>query len=302
MILKIAPEVQKTLEKQGPVVALESTLVTHGFPHPDNLLIARESEAEIRKSGAIPATIAVVNGALCVGLTDGELEGLATPRTDIVKATTRDLPVVVAQGRDAGTTVAATMAIAAKAGIRLFATGGIGGVHRGVADTWDISADLTELARTPVAVVCAGAKSLLDLPKTMEALETLGVPVIGYGTDEFPAFYSHSSGLRLDSRVDTPAEAAKVLKAQTALGLNCGTLICNPLPEAQALPSAEIEKHIETGLVEAEKQGIKGKAATPFLLKYIVKATGGRTVEPNKALIRANAALAGAIAVALAQT
>lgn len=297
MKLKIHPEVEKALENQGPVVALESTLITHGFPYPDNLAIARDSEAEIRKEGGVPATIAIIKGVIHVGLSDDELAKLAkTPRDNMVKATTRDLPAVVAQGKTAGTTVAATMAICARAGIKLFATGGIGGVHRGVADNWDISADLTELAKTPVTVVCSGAKSLLDLPKTLEALETLGVPVIGYDTDEFPAFYSRTSGLKLDTRVNTPEEIAAIIKTHAAMGLQNGMLLCNPLPDELALPSAEIEAHIETGLKAAHEKGVTGKAVTPFLLRHIVEATGGRTIEPNKALIRRNAALAGRIA------
>ena len=297
MDIKILPEVEKTLQKQGPVVALESTLITHGFPYPENLAIARESEAAIRKEGATPATIAIINGTLCVGLLDEGLEALSKPRNDILKATTRDLPLAIAQKRTAGTTVAATMVIAAMAGIKIFATGGIGGVHRGVAETWDISADLTELARTPLAVVCSGAKSLLDLPKTLETLETLG-----YGTDEFPAFYSRTSGLKIDARVNTPEEAAAILKSHQALGAQNGLLFCNPLSEAEALPADEMEKHIRAGVIEAAKQGISGKTATPFLLKYIVAATGGRTIQPNKALIRANAALAAKIAVAFSKT
>ncbi|MBU6235132.1 MAG: pseudouridine-5'-phosphate glycosidase [Alphaproteobacteria bacterium] len=302
MKLKFSAEVQKALENQWPIVALESTLVTHGFPFPDNLSIARESEDAVRASGATPATIAVINGAIHVGLSDAELEFIAKPHHDYMKATTRDLPVCMARKQTAGTTVAATMAIAAKAGIKLFATGGIGGVHRGVADTWDISADLTELSRTPVCVVCSGAKSLLDLPKTLEALETLGVPVIGYGTNELPAFYTHTSGLKLDARVDTPAEAASVLKAHAAIGAQNGILVCNPIDASMGLPKDEIERHIEAGLKAAELQGVGGKAATPFLLKYIVSATQGRTVEPNKALIRANAVLAAKVAVEYAKT
>lgn len=300
MTLKIAPEPAETLKKSGSVVALESTLVTHGFPYPQNLEIALESESEVRAGGATPATVAVLGGRLHVGLSHSELEFLAKPNPETLKASSRDLPVCVARKLNAGTTVAATMRIAADAGITMFATGGIGGVHRGVPDTWDISADMTELARTNVCVVCAGAKSLLDLPKTLEVLETMGVPVIGYGTDEFPAFYSRTSGLKLDTRADTPEDVAAIIRAHRALGLPGGMLVVNPLPEKDALPEAEIEKHITEGCALADKQGITGKAMTPFLLRHIATATGGRTIEPNKALIRANARLAGQIAAALA--
>ncbi|MCB1538172.1 MAG: pseudouridine-5'-phosphate glycosidase, partial [Alphaproteobacteria bacterium] len=224
MTLRFSPEILDALKEGAPVVAFESTLVTHGFPHPENLAIARESEQAIRAGGAVPATIALVGGRPQIGLDEAQLAALAAPGAQVVKASVRDLAVCAARGQSAGTTVAATMRLAAQAGIALFATGGIGGVHRGVSESWDISADLTELSRSPVCVVSAGAKSLLDLPKTLEVLETLGVPVIGFGTDEFPAFYSRTSGIKLTARVDTPAEAAAVVAAHRALGLPGGLL------------------------------------------------------------------------------
>lgn len=297
MKLEIAPEAAENLKKGGAVVALESTLITHGFPPPENLKIALESESAVRAGGAVPATIAVLDGSLKVGLSEDELKTLIS-RKNMIKASTRDLPLCVARKMSAGTTVAATMRIAAAAGIKLFATGGLGGVHRGVADTWDISADLQELSRTNVCVVCSGAKSLLDLPKTLEMLETLGVPVIGYRTDEFPAFYARTSGLKIDARADTPRELAAVIKAHDDLGLPGGMLIVNPIAEEHALPADEMERHIQVAVKKAESEGVSGKAATPYLLNAIVAATGGKTLEPNKALIRANARLAAEIATA----
>ncbi len=299
MNLKITPEVAQGLVNGSHVVALESTLITHGFPWPDNLAIAQESEDAVRAGGSIPATIALINGHPHVGLEGPELEKLARPGAGAVKASTRDLSVCAARRMTAGTTVAATMRIAHAAGITLFATGGLGGVHRGVADSWDISADMTELSRTPVVMVCAGAKSLLDLPKTLEVLETLGVPVIGYGTDEFPAFYTRTSGLKLDARVDTPQDAAGIIRAHRAMGLPGGIVIAQPLDENLALPGDEMEKHIQDALRLASVQGITGKAMTPFMLRHLATATNGATIEPNKALIRANARLAGQIAAAL---
>ena len=281
MTLEITPEAADSLNNNKGVVALESTLITHGFPHPENLAIARESEDAVRAGGAVPATIAVIDGILKAGLLDDELKTLAT-RKNVIKASSRDLPIAIARKMTAGTTVAATMRIAAEAGIKLFATGGLGGVHRGVADTWDISADLQELSKTNVTVVCSGAKSLLDLPKTLEVLEILGVPVIGYRTDEFPAFYSRSSGLKIDARADTPREMAAIIKAHENLKMPGGILIVNPVSEEHALGFDEMEKHIATALKQAEGEGITGKAATPYLLNAIVKATNGKTVEPNK--------------------
>ncbi|USO07486.1 MAG: pseudouridine-5'-phosphate glycosidase [Rhodospirillales bacterium] len=300
MTLRFSPEILDALKEGAPVVALESTLVTHGFPHPENLAIARESEQAIRAGGAVPATIALVGGRPQIGLDEAQLAALAAPGAQVVKASVRDLAVCAARGQSAGTTVAATMRLAAQAGIALFATGGIGGVHRGVSESWDISADLTELSRSPVCVVSAGAKSLLDLPKTLEVLETLGVPVIGFGTDEFPAFYSRTSGIKLTARVDTPAEAAAVVAAHRALGLPGGLLIVQPIAENLALPADEMERHIAAAQDAASREGVSGKALTPFILRYIAAATQGRTIEPNKALIRANARLAAEIACALA--
>jgi pseudouridine-5'-phosphate glycosidase len=300
MHLKIAPDVEKALSAGQGVVALESTLVTHGFPYPDNLAIARESEDAIRAGGSTPATMALIDGRPHVGLSADEMTALAAPNPAIVKASTRDLGLCAARKLTAGTTVASTMRIAHAAGIDLFATGGIGGVHRGVSESWDISADMTELSRTPVCVVCAGAKSLLDLPKTLEILETLGVPVVGYGTDEFPAFYSRTSGLKLDARVDTPQQAADLIRAHKAMNVPSGIVIVQPIAENLALPADEIEEYINEAIRIAPAKGISGKAITPFMLRHIVDRTGGRTVEPNKALIRANARLAGEIAAALA--
>lgn len=300
MQLEITPQTQEILIKAGGVVALESTLVTHGFPHPENLAIALESEAAVRSGGAHPATIAVLDGRPHVGLTRAQLETLSRPNPATVKASSRDLSICAARKLNAGTTVAATMRIAHAAGITMFATGGLGGVHRGVTDTWDVSADMTELARTPVVMVCAGAKSLLDLPKTLEVLETLGVPVIGYGTHEFPAFYSRTSGLKLDTRIDTPEEAAAIIRAHRAMSMPGGIVIAQPIDENIALPAEQIEKHINNAITLAAAQGISGKAMTPFMLRHIAEATNGATIEPNKALIRANARLAGEIAAALA--
>jgi pseudouridylate synthase len=296
-LLDVRPEVAAALRDGRPVVALESTLIAHGLPRPLNLDTARRAEAVVRQEGAVPATIAVLRGVPTIGLTDVELQGLAGA-DGVLKASSRDLAVVVAQKRTAATTVAATMRLAERAGIRVFATGGIGGVHRGAAQTWDVSADLGELARTPVAVVCAGAKSILDLPRTLEVLETLSVPVVGYCTDDFPAFYVRSSGLPLAARVDSPAEAAALLAARWALG-GAGVVLAQPLGAAAAL---ELED-FETALTEAERQaaaqGVRGPALTPFLLARLAEITGGRTLRANQALIVANARLAAQVAGAL---
>jgi pseudouridine-5'-phosphate glycosidase len=297
--LAIAPEVRAALAEGRAVVALESTIITHGMPWPQNLETAREVEAVVRGEGAVPATIAVLDGTPRIGLSAAELEALAA-RKEVAKASRRDLAPLLARGGSAGTTVAATMFLAARAGIAVFATGGIGGVHRGAGETFDISADLLELAASPVAVVCAGAKSILDIPKTLEVLETQGVPVIGYGTDEFPAFFARSSGCRLDHRCDTPEQLAAVIAAQRRLGLPGGLLIANPLPEGVALPEAEIEATIARAVAEAAGRGIGGKALTPFLLARLVELTGGRSLAANMALIRNNAAVAARIAMALA--
>ncbi len=296
--LVLAPEIRDALGHGRPVVALESTIVTHGMPHPRNVETARLVEETVRAGGAVPATIAVLGGTIRVGLSDAELEALGTAR-DVLKLSRADLPHAVAAGRDGSTTVAATMICAHLAGIRVFATGGIGGVHRGVEATLDISADLDELARTPVAVVCAGAKAILDLPRTLEVLETRGVPVVGFGTDRFPAFWSRDSGLPAPIRLDTPGSVADLIRAKAALGLDGGVLVANPVPPEAEIPAAEIAGHIETAVGEAAARGIAAKAVTPFLLGRMLELTGGRSLETNVALIRHNAALAARIAVAL---
>ena len=298
--LVIAPEVQAALAEKRAVVALESTIITHGMTYPANVDTARDVEAAVRAAGAVPATIAIIEGRFHVGLEAGELDALARDKT-AAKASRRDLALLVATGRSAGTTVAATMLIAARAGIAVFATGGIGGVHRGAGMTFDISADLIELSRSPVAVVCAGAKSILDLAKTLEVLETYGVPVIGYGTNEFPAFFSRSSGLKLEHRLDGPAAVAEVIATHRQLGMTGGLLICNPLPAADEVPAADINPRIEAALAQAAAKGIAGKDVTPYLLGKLVELTGGRSLEANRKLIGNNARLAGEVAVALGE-
>jgi pseudouridine-5'-phosphate glycosidase len=295
---RLNDEVSRALERGAPVVALESTLVAHGLPAPDNLRAAREMEAAVRRAGAVPATVAVLGGRLVAGLGPEELERLADPERPVLKLSTRDLPAALARGNDAATTVAATMVVAAAAGIRLFATGGIGGVHRG--SHFDVSADLLELSRTPVAVVCSGAKSILDLPRTLEALEALSVPVIGFGTDELPAFYTPRSGCRLTLRSDAPEEVARILTHRFGLAPSGGALIANPIPEAAALDPAELEDGTARALARAQAEGVTGAALTPFLLAELARRTGGRSVAANTALATANAALAARIAVALA--
>jgi len=278
------------------VVALESTLITHGLPRPKNLEVARALEAAVREAGAIPATIAILGGQITVGLTDEQLVYLAGAE-DVRKCSRRDLPIVVGRREDGATTVAGTMMAAHMAGIRIFATGGIGGVHRD--HPFDVSADLLELGRTPVTVVCAGAKAILDLPLTLEVLETQGVPVIGYGTDEFPAFYSRSSGLPVDVCCDTPEEVAAIAQARDALELPGGILVAVPIPTEDELPSSEAETAIGRALAEAEAQGITGKAVTPFLLARVSELTGETSLRANVALLLNNARVASAIAVAI---
>ena len=295
--LDLHTEVEEALRAGRPVVALESTLIAHGLPFPTNLETAHRLEAVVRAEGATPATIAILGGRLKVGLTNAELEYLARSE-DVRKVSRRDLPIVVARSGDGATTVAATMWIAARAGIEVFATGGIGGVHRG--QPFDVSADLPELARTPVAVVCAGAKSILDLPLTLEWLETWGVPVIGYGTDEFPAFYTRSSGLPVDVRADNPQAVAEIIRAKRDLGLSSGVLIVAPVPAEAELPADVMEAAIAQALVAAETQGIRGKALTPFLLAHIAAATGGDSLRANVALLENNAAIAARIAGVMA--
>ena len=297
--LAVAPDVADALAANRPVVALESTIIAHGMPYPRNLETAQAVEAILREEGAVPATIAVLDGRIRVGLDAAALESLATA-PDMAKLSRRDMAVVLAEGGHGATTVAATMLCAHLAGIRLFVTGGIGGVHRGAETSFDVSADLEELAHTPVAVVCAGAKSILDLPKTLEYLETRGVPVIGLGTDTFPAFYCRSSGLTLDHRCDTPEQAAAIIAAQAELPGAGGLVIANPIPKADALDRSEVDAAIEQAIGEATEQGIGGKDVTPFLLARLAEITGGRSLDANIALVKHNARLGARIAVALA--
>ena len=294
--LNLAPEVRAALEAHRPVVALESTVIAHGLSWPENLELARRMEARVRAGGATPATVALLKGEVKVGLTDSEIEHLARA-PGIMKVSRRDYPVAVAQKRDGATTVAGTMIAAHWAGIKVFATGGIGGVHRGAGT--DVSADLPELAHTPVVVVCAGAKAILDLPATLEWLETHGVPVVGYGTDEFPAFYSRESGLTLDARADSPAEAAAIARAMWDIGFGGGMLVCVPCPAEAARAREEMEGVISTALREAEAQGIRGKAVTPFLLARVSELTHGESKAANLALLENNARVAAEIAVAM---
>ncbi len=298
--LDIQPEVAAALAAGAPVVALESTIISHGMPWPQNAETAFAVQAEVRAHGAVPATTAVLDGRLVAGLDDAQIERLARAGQATPKASRRDLPVLLAQQRTGSTTVAATMIIAALAGIRVFATGGIGGVHRGAATTLDISADLQELARTPVAVVCAGAKSILDLGLTLEYLETHGVPVLGYQTDALPAFFCRDSGLKVDARLDDAAAIARVMRAQWDNGLGGGLLITNPIPEAHALPRAAIDAAIDAALADCARQGIIGKAITPFLLQRVNDLTAGRSLAANVQLVLNNAWLAAAVAVAYA--
>ncbi|MGB3312845.1 MAG: pseudouridine-5'-phosphate glycosidase [Albidovulum sp.] len=297
--LTFSPEVIEARANGAPVVALESTIITHGMPFPQNLETAQRVEAEIRAHGAVPATIAVMAGKLHIGLTPAELEALARA-TDVMKLSRADLAACIAQGRTGATTVAGTMIAAHLAGIHVFATGGIGGVHRGAEASFDVSADLHELARTPVSVVAAGAKAILDLPKTLEVLETLGVPVIAYGQDHFPAFWSRSSGLAAPLRMDRAADIATAHLMRARLGLHGGQLIANPIPETAEIPQATITPVIETALAEAAAQGISAKAVTPFLLARIYELTEGRSLEANIALVLNNARLGAAIASEIA--
>ncbi len=291
--LVLSAEVRRALRKHEALVALESNLISHGLPYPDNIKTAQLLEAAVRENGAVPATIAILDGALHVGLTEAELHRLATEE-NVHKCSRRDLPLAVALEWTGGTTVATTMYVAAMADIRVFATGGIGGVHRG--QPFDISADLPELQQTSVAVVCAGAKAILDLPLTLEWLETHGVPVLGYGTDEFPAFYSRSNGLPVDCRVDTPLQAAQVIKAKRDLGLGGAVLITVPVPAEQELPREVVERAIAQSLDEAVGRGIHGRQITPFLLERVGQLTGGESIATNIALLGNNAAVAAQIA------
>lgn len=299
--LDVAPEVAEALKAGKPVVALESTIISHGMPYPKNVETALNVETVIRDNGAIPATIAIIGGRLKAGLSKDEIEYLGKTGQDVTKVSRRDLPVIVSKGMDGATTVATTMIIAAMAGIKIFATGGIGGVHRGAETTMDISADLEELAMTPVLVVCAGAKAILDLGLTLEYLETKGVPVIGYGTEELPAFYTRKSGFSVDYRLDTPAEIAAAFSVKQELGMKGGMLVTNPIPEEYAMPDDIINKAIDQAVAESVEQGIHGKASTPFLLARVVELTGGDSLESNIQLVYNNAKVAAQTAVELSK-
>jgi len=296
--LAVADDVRVALAAGRPVVALESTLISHGLPWPTNLETARAAETAVREAGAVPATIAVWNGTPMVGLSAAQLEELARAK-DVLKASRRDLAIAVAQGRTAATTVAGTMYLAHRAGIRVFATGGIGGAHRNAGQPFDISADLVELSRTPVLVVCAGAKSILDLPRTLEILETLGVPVIGYHTDRFPAFYMRESGLPVSARVDSPDEAGRLFAAHVRMG-GGGAVLAQPVAADVALAADEVDAAVRQAEQEANQSGVRGGALTPFLLSRLAALTGGRSLRANQALIVANARLAAEVACSAA--
>ena len=297
--LSISPEVQHALDNNMPVVALESTIISHGMPYPQNVETALRVEQTIRDNGAVPATIAIIGGKLKAGCTPDEIEYLGKKGQAVTKVSRRDLPAIIAGDEDGATTVTTTMIIAAMAGIKVFATGGIGGVHRGAETTMDISADLEELAMTPVMVICAGAKSILDLGLTLEYLETKGVPVIGYGTDELPAFYTRHSGFKVDYRVDSPEKLAKLFGIKQLLGLQGGILVTNPIPEEYSMPAEVINKAIDEAVAEANRLGIHGKETTPFLLAKIKDLTGGDSLASNIQLVLNNARLAAHTAAAL---
>jgi len=295
--LDINPEVKKALDAGKAVVALESTIISHGMPYPRNVETALRVEEIVRENGAIPATIAIMNGKLKVGLTRDEIESLGKSH-DVIKTSRRDIPFILSQGLDGATTVASTMVIASLAKIHIFATGGIGGVHRGAQETFDISADLQELAQTDVAVICAGAKSILDIGLTLEYLETQGVPVIGFGTDELPAFYTSKSGFPVDYRIDTPEGIAQALKTKWELGLKGGAVIANPIPKEYEMDANEINNVIASAIKEAQAKGIKGKATTPFLLSKVTEITKGSSLDANIQLVYNNAKVGAQIAVA----
>ncbi len=297
--LDISEEVKKALDEKKPIVALESTIISHGMPYPKNVETALRVEEEVRKNGAVPATVAIIGGRLKAGLTKDEIEYFGKKGTLITKASRRDIPALIARKEDGATTVAATMIIAALAGIDVFATGGIGGVHRGAERSMDISADMDELSKTEVMVVCAGAKAILDLPLTMEYLETKGVNVIGYTTDELPAFYTRKSGLKVVWRCDTPKEIADIWKVQKDIYPGTGLLVTNPIPEEYSMDSEYINKEIDIAIEEMTKLGIKGKETTPYLLDKIQKLTGGESLEANIRLVLNNAMLASKVAVEL---
>ena len=297
--LDIAPEVQEALRDNKPVVALESTIISHGMPYPQNVATALQVEAEVRAHGAVPATIAIIDGRLKAGLSAQDIEVLGKRGRDAIKVSRRDIPFVIAAGQMGATTVASTMIISAMAGIKIFATGGIGGVHRNAQQSFDISADLQELAQTPVAVVCAGAKSILDLRLTLEYLETHGVPVVGYQTDTLPAFFTRESEFPVDYRMNSPMEIARVLHAKWSMGLKGGMVIANPIPDSFAMPRALIDGAIEQALEEASSQGIGGKESTPFLLARVCELTGGDSLAANIQLVLNNARLAAAVGLEL---
>jgi pseudouridylate synthase len=298
--LDITPEITKALADGKPIVALESTIIAHGMPFPQNFEMAEEVETIIRDTGAIPATIAIIGGKLKIGLSTDELRKFAVDGPKVTKVSVRDMPHVVASNIIGATTVASTSRIAAMAGIHVFATGGIGGVHRGADRSFDVSADMTEFAESNVAVVTAGAKAILDLALTLETLETLGVPVVGYGTDDFPAFYSRNSGHAVPMRCDTPQEVASLMKAKWGMGLKGGVVVANPIPQEFEIPAAEIAPVIEKAVAEAARQKISGKHVTPFLLAKLAEVTGGRSLKANIALVKHNAEVAAKIAIAFA--
>ncbi|MFP4511306.1 MAG: pseudouridine-5'-phosphate glycosidase [Spirochaetaceae bacterium] len=295
--MDVHPDVARALSAGKPVVALESTIISHGMPYPDNIRMAAEVEKIIRDAGAVPATIGIIQGRLKAGLTSAEIDHLGK-NADTAKVSRRDLPVIVATGQSGATTVAATMIIAEMAGIRVFVTGGIGGVHRGAETTMDISADLEELAQSDVAVVCAGAKSILDIGLTLEYLETRGVPVLGYQTGDFPAFYTRTSGFRVDYTVDSAAETAAILRAKWGMGLRGGVIVANPVPEAHEMDVVVVDTAIHTALEEAAGRGIAGKGVTPFLLARVVELTGGASLRTNIQLVYSNARVGAKIACA----
>lgn len=301
MKIKVAEEVKKALADGKAVVALESTIISHGMPYPQNVETALRVEEEVRKNGAVPATIAIIDGVPTVGCNRDEIEKLGKAGHTVTKVSRRDIPIVIAKGLNGATTVASTMIFAEKAGVKIFATGGIGGVHRGAEKTMDISADLDELSKTNVTVVCAGAKSILDLNLTMEYLETKGVAVIGYGTDELPAFFTRESGIKVGYRMDTPKEIAKSMKAKEDMGLEGGMLVTNPIPEEYSMDVEVIGEAIDKAVKEAEDLGVKGKDITPFLLDKIQKITGGDSLASNIQLVLNNARLASQIAVELSK-
>ncbi|MBR2727692.1 MAG: pseudouridine-5'-phosphate glycosidase [Solobacterium sp.] len=298
MNIKVSKEVQEALAAGRPVIALESTIISHGMPYPRNVETALTVESILRENGAVPATIGIIDGTGVVGMSPEEIEAFGKRGPAILKVSRRDLPVVMAEGMWGATTVATTMILAAKAGIEFFVTGGIGGVHRGAELTFDVSADLEELGRTNVTVICAGAKAILDLPKTLEVLETKGVPVLGYQTKELPAFYTRTSGLQLDYELKDAQDAAGIVKAKRDWGLDGGVLICNPIPEEYSYDAAEINAVIDDAVKEAEEKGIKGKEMTPFLLARIAEITGGRSLDANIRLVFNNAAVGAKIAAA----